>query len=84
MAQAVILQAEILAKDVSAIDVLWIDALKNQERFQLSYSSKIHELFEAVKRRQTFSAGEIVSLEPKIHEEVADYKYNRDVNNGLA
>ncbi|KAK4024577.1 hypothetical protein OUZ56_010000 [Daphnia magna] len=83
MAQAVILQTEILAKDVSAIDALWVDTLKNQERFQVSYSNKIHELFEAVKRRQLFSTGEIMSLEPKVNAGVSDYKHNRNVNNGL-
>lgn len=85
MAQAVVLQSEILAKDVSSIDALWVDALKNQERFQFSYSAKIHELVEAVKRRQSFPIiGEIASAEPKVTaDEVTDCKYNhRNINQG--
>ena len=87
MAQAVVLQSEILAKDVSAIDALWIDALKNQERFQFSYSAKIHELVEAIKRRQNFPAvGEVMSSESKVvTDNVTDCNINhRNVNQGWA
>ncbi len=83
MAQAVVLQAEILAKDVSAIDALWVDTLKNQERFQFSYSTKLHELVEAIKRRQSFPTGEILSAEPRMTAGTADCKYNKNFSQGL-
>ena len=83
MAQAVVLQAEILAKDVSAIDALWVDTLKNQERFQFSYSTKLHELVEAIKRRQSFPTGEILSVEPRMTAGAADCKYNKNFSQGL-
>jgi hypothetical protein len=84
MAQAVVLQAEILAKDVSAIDALWVDTLKNQERFQFSYSTKLHELVEAIKRRQNFPTGEILSsAEPRMTAGTADCKYNKNFSQGL-
>ena len=83
MAQAVVLQAEILAKDVSAIDALWVDTLKNQERFQFSYSNKLHELVEVIKRRQSFPTGEIISAVPRMASGAADCKYNKNFNQGF-
>ena len=53
MAQAVVLQTEILANDVSAVDVIWMEVLKNQERLQSSYHSKTNELVDTFKRRQS-------------------------------
>ena len=83
MAQAVVLQAEILEKDVSAIDAIWLDTLKNQERFQFLYSTKLHELADAMKRRQHFPTGEVIAVEPKMFTETCDYKYNENFNQGL-
>jgi|688.fasta_scaffold909772_2 hypothetical protein len=83
MAQAVVLQAEILEKDVSAIDAIWLDTLKNQERFQFSYSTKLHELVDAMKRRQHFPTGEVIAVEPKMFTGTSDYKYNENFNQGL-
>ena len=52
MAQAIVLQTEILGKDVLAISSLWVDALRSQERYQVSYLSKIHELIDSSKRQR--------------------------------
>lgn len=49
MAQAVVLQTEILAKDVSTLELLWGEVSKNQERLQASYFSKLTELLEVLK-----------------------------------
>lgn len=82
MAQAIVLQEEILAKDISTIDVLWVDSLKNQERLQLSYNAKIHEIIEGIKRRQTCK-GETKPLQPKCTDETADSSSNRrNINQG--
>jgi len=51
MAQAVVLQSDILAKDLSSIDTFWTDSLRTQERYQTSYSSQIHEVVENIKRK---------------------------------
>nr|CAG4650767.1 EOG090X01SN [Simocephalus serrulatus] len=86
MAQAIVLQTEILAKDVSAIDTIWVDALKNQERNQLSYTTKTYEIVEAIKRRQHFHEGETSPSEPKaiIADKITDGKYNnKNINEGL-
>lgn len=53
MAQAVALQSEILLKDVVSIDTLWVDAHKSQDRYQTSYFSRLQELIEAAKRKQS-------------------------------
>lgn len=53
MAQAVALQSEILAKDLTSIDALWVDAHRSQERYQASYSARLNELIEASKRKQS-------------------------------
>jgi len=52
MAQAIVLQSEILAKDLTVINGQWMDALRNQERYQVSYQSKMHELIETTKRQR--------------------------------
>nr|CAG4641488.1 EOG090X01SN [Eurycercus lamellatus] len=52
MAQAVALQSEILAKDIASIDTLWVDAHRSQERYQVSYLARVHELIEVAKRKQ--------------------------------
>nr|CAG4649967.1 EOG090X01SN [Sida crystallina] len=52
MAQAIVLQTEILAKDVAVINNQWVDNMRNQERYQVSYLSKIHELIDMSKRQR--------------------------------
>lgn len=84
MAQAVVLQTEILAKDVSAVDTIWVDAIKSQERNQLSYTTKTYEIVEAVKKKKNFQ-GETVHSEPKVAvaDRLIDGKFNnRNINEG--
>merc|ERR1712071_483455 len=51
MAQAVVLQSEILAKDLSGIETSWIETRRGQERYHALYTSKVDELVEVSQRR---------------------------------
>nr|CAG4640658.1 EOG090X01SN [Eulimnadia texana] len=53
MAQAVVLQAEILRKDVTALEIQWEETSRNQERYHVSYMAKLHETTETWKRSQS-------------------------------
>ena len=51
MAQAVVLQSQILGKDLTVIETSWIETHRGQERYHASYTTKVHELIDASKRR---------------------------------
>nr|CAG4649122.1 EOG090X01SN [Scapholeberis mucronata] len=82
MAQAVVLQTEILSKDVSTLEVLWEEVSKNQERLQASYFSKLTELLDVLKGKHnnTISYTQ-VNEESKTFE--APSLSNKAINKGL-
>ena len=86
MAQAVVLQNEILAKDVSVIDAAWIETIRGLERYQGSYSTKIHELIEMTKRRPSlYTASEPLQAgeaNVKANEDVPGKSQYNDINKG--
>lgn len=55
MAQAVVLQSQILSKDLTVIETSWVETHRGQERYHASYTTKIHELIEATKRKVNLS-----------------------------
>jgi len=78
MAQAVVLQSDILAKDLASIDIFWTDSLLQQERYQASYSSQIHEVVENIKRKPNVTVES--STETSTHSSRIDssgVKYNQ-------
>ena len=85
MAQAVALQSEILAKDVSSIEALWMDAHRSQERYQTSYSARLHELIEAVKSRKNPSASVATGQQPPSSKQSTrkTKDHHKDINEGL-
>lgn len=82
MAQAVVLQTEILAKDVSVVDALWIDGLKNQDRCQMSYIGKIHELIDASKRKEHPSSGDQSDFPLRQVSSSEHVSQNKDITQG--
>ena len=81
MAQAVVLQYDILSKDLSSIDIFWADSLRSQERYQASYSSQIHEVIENIKRspNETSEISTEADNHPRVDPSVV--KYNQRILN---
>nr|CAG4646065.1 EOG090X01SN [Macrothrix elegans] len=66
MAQAVLLQNEILGKDASSIEFHAIDIFKNLERFHSSYVTKLHETIDCIKKNEKNTEERAsLSMEPK-------------------
>lgn len=88
MAQAIALQSEILAKDVSSIQSLWVDAHRSQERYQASYSARLNELIESLKRKQPASPSSVQAAvsDPADQKGKQPMKatkdYHKDINEG--
>nr|CAG4642330.1 EOG090X01SN [Evadne anonyx] len=87
MAQAVVLQSQILGKDLTGIESSWVETHRGQDCCHASYMTKFHELMEATKRRidQNPSAEDQHSAESNVKANDnarAKYRFD-DINKGL-